>query len=248
MYIFYNIVYFRVIHDISRQIGGEHIKWQREALEAIHCGAESFLVKLMENSNYAAIHAGRVTIQAKDIQLIMHIFDVKDGYKTDSPVTGLKKGITVTEDDRRKQLELLKEGRLKGKKRSYLESESEDSDASRKKKESGDSSSSDNGKSGNKGKPKSMKDKVEKKGDTSSGDSSSSDNRKRDKKGKLKWMKDKVEKKDGDKSKGKPGHKNEDGADKSKGKDGNKSKGKGKSGANSKGKRLLQNQVLVVQE
>ena len=32
------------------------------------------------------------------------------------------------EDDRKKQLELLKEGRLKGKKRSYLESESEDSD------------------------------------------------------------------------------------------------------------------------
>ena len=69
----------------------------------------------MENSNYAAIHAGRVTIQAKDIQLVMRILDVKDGYKTDSPVTGLKKGITVTEDDRKKQLELLKEGRLKGK-------------------------------------------------------------------------------------------------------------------------------------
>ena len=83
----------------------------------------------MENSNYAAIHIGRVTIQAKDIQLIMRILDVKDGYKTDSPVTGLKKGITVTEDDRKKQLELLKEGRLKGKKRSYLESESKDSDA-----------------------------------------------------------------------------------------------------------------------
>ena len=116
-YIFYDIIYFRVIRDISHEIGGEHIKWQREALEAIHCGAESFLVKLMENSNYAAIHAGRVTIQAKDIQLVMGILDVKDGYKTDSPVTGLKKGITVTEDDRKKQLELLKEGRLKGKKR-----------------------------------------------------------------------------------------------------------------------------------
>ena len=128
-YIFYDIVYFRVIRDISHEIGGEHIKWHREAIEAIHCRAESFLVKLMENSNYAAIHAGRVTIQAKDIQLKMCILDVKDGYKTDSPVTGLKKGITVTKDDRKKQLKLLKEGRLKGKKRSYLESESEDSDA-----------------------------------------------------------------------------------------------------------------------
>ena len=88
----------------------------------------------MENSNYAAIHTGRVTVQAKDIQLVMRILDVKDGYKTDSPVTGLKKGITVMEDDRKKELKLLKEGRLKGKKRSYLESE--DSDASRKKRES----------------------------------------------------------------------------------------------------------------
>ena len=228
-YIFYDITYFRVIRDISSEIGGEHIKWHREALEAIYCGAESFLVKLMENRNYAAIHTGRVTIHAKDIQLLMCILDVKDGYKTDSPVTGLKKGITVMEDDRKKQLELLKEGRLKGKKRSYMESESEDSDTLRNKRESGDSSSSDNGKSGNKGKPKWMKDKVEKKGDTSSRDSSSSNNRKSDKKGKLKWMKDKVEKKNGDKSKGKPCHKNEDGAD--------KSKGKGKSGANSKGKK-----------
>ena len=184
----------------------------------------------MENSNYAAIHTGRVTIQAKDIQHVMRILDVKVGYKTDSPVIGLKKGITVTEDDRKKQLELLKEGRLKGKKRSYLESESEDSDASRNKRESGDSSSSDNGKSGNKGKPKSMKDKVEKKGDMLRGDSSSSDNRKSNKKGKPKWMKDKVEKKDGDKSKGKPCHKNEDGADKSKGKDRTSQKEKGKVG------------------
>ena len=134
----------------------------------------------MENSNYAAIHAGRVTIQAKDIQLVMHILDVKDRYKTDSPVTGLKKGITVMEDDRKKQLELLKEGRLKGKKRSYLESESEDSDTisqrgKKKKEESGDSSSSENGKRGKKGHPKLLKDKVEKKdGDKLSGDSSSS--------------------------------------------------------------------------
>ena len=88
---FYDIVYFRVIRDISRELGGEHLKWRTGALEAIHCGAESFLVKLMENSNYAAIHAGRVTLQAKDIQLVMHILDVKDMFKTDTPVTGLKK-------------------------------------------------------------------------------------------------------------------------------------------------------------
>ena len=88
---FYDIVYFRVIRDISRELGGEHLKWRTGALEVIHCGAESFLVKLMENSNYAAIHAGRVTLQAKDIQLVMHILDVKDMFKTDTPVTGLKK-------------------------------------------------------------------------------------------------------------------------------------------------------------
>ena len=51
------------------------------------------------------------------------------------------------------------------------------------------------GKSGKKGKPKLMKDKVEKKGDKLSGDSSSSENGKSSKKGKLKSLKDKVEKK-----------------------------------------------------
>ena len=155
---FYDIVYFRVIRDISREIGGKHIKWQREVLEAINCGAESFLVKLMENSNYAAIHAGRVTIQAKDIQLVMHILDIKDGYKTDSPVTGLKKCVTVTEDDRKKQLQLLTEGKLKGKKRTYSESEDSDTNSRRrgkmKKDESGDSSNSENEKRGDKVKPK----------------------------------------------------------------------------------------------
>ena len=84
----YEIVFFRVIRDISREIGGEHIKWRRDALEAIHCGSESFLIKLVENGNLAAIHAGRVTIQVKDIQLVMRLLDIKAAYKMDSAVTG----------------------------------------------------------------------------------------------------------------------------------------------------------------
>ena len=35
------------------------------------------------------IHAGRVTIQAKDIQLVQRLIDVKKNYKTDEPMTGV---------------------------------------------------------------------------------------------------------------------------------------------------------------
>ena len=198
---FYDIVYFRVIRDISSELGGEHLKWRIGVLEAIHCGAESFLVKLMENSNYAAIHAGRVTLQAKDIQLVMRILDVKDMFKTDTPVTGLKKTHTVTEDERKKQLKILKESTLKGRKRVYSHSESDDSEPTSTrsgKKKNADTSSSEGttqGKRGYKGKPKRKSAKKKRDEESSSSDGSSD--------GKVKPKSRREKEKRDDKSKGK---------------------------------------------
>ena len=48
-------------------------KWQVKALEALQEAAESYLVHLFEDANLCAIHAKRVTLMVKDIQLARRI-------------------------------------------------------------------------------------------------------------------------------------------------------------------------------
>jgi len=45
------------------------IRFQSKALEALQEATEAFLVSLFTDANLCAIHAKRVTIQQKDIQL-----------------------------------------------------------------------------------------------------------------------------------------------------------------------------------
>lgn len=47
--------------------------WQTSALGALHEAAEAYLVGLFEDTNLCAIHAKRVTIMPKDIQLARRI-------------------------------------------------------------------------------------------------------------------------------------------------------------------------------
>mmetsp|Transcript_21452 Transcript_21452/g.57668 ORF Transcript_21452/g.57668 Transcript_21452/m.57668 type:complete len:142 (+) Transcript_21452:47-472(+) len=48
-------------------------RWQAEALLALQEAAEEYLVHLFEDANLCAIHAKRVTIMVKDIQLARRI-------------------------------------------------------------------------------------------------------------------------------------------------------------------------------
>jgi len=48
-------------------------RWQAEALMALQESAEEYLVHLFEDANLCAIHAKRVTIMVKDIQLARRI-------------------------------------------------------------------------------------------------------------------------------------------------------------------------------
>jgi len=48
-------------------------RWQAEALMALQEAAEEYLVHLYEDANLCAIHAKRVTIFVKDIQLARRI-------------------------------------------------------------------------------------------------------------------------------------------------------------------------------
>jgi histone H3-like centromeric protein A len=66
----------RLVRSIARQftrLGQSEVRWQAEALMALQEASEAYLVHLFEDSNLCAIHAKRVTIMPKDIQLARRI-------------------------------------------------------------------------------------------------------------------------------------------------------------------------------
>ena len=52
---------------------GHQFRWASEALMALQEAAEDYLVHLFEDTNLAAIHAKRVTIMIRDVQLARRI-------------------------------------------------------------------------------------------------------------------------------------------------------------------------------
>ena len=54
------------------------LRWTKGAIEALHEGAEDYLTTLMEDANLLAIHACRITVQPRDIQLARRIRGDKD--------------------------------------------------------------------------------------------------------------------------------------------------------------------------
>ena len=67
----------RLVREITQTYnsnpGEGEKRWQVEALMALQEAAEAYLVHLFEDSNLCAIHAKRVTIFVKDIQLARRI-------------------------------------------------------------------------------------------------------------------------------------------------------------------------------
>eukprot|EP00427_Karlodinium_veneficum_P022487 CAMPEP_0169109528 /NCGR_PEP_ID=MMETSP1015-20121227/26013_1 /TAXON_ID=342587 /ORGANISM="Karlodinium micrum, Strain CCMP2283" /LENGTH=153 /DNA_ID=CAMNT_0009171231 /DNA_START=43 /DNA_END=504 /DNA_ORIENTATION=- len=64
----------RVVREIARNLlDDQDMKFQSQAILALQEAAEAFLVGLFEDTNLCAIHAKRVTIMPKDIQLAMRL-------------------------------------------------------------------------------------------------------------------------------------------------------------------------------
>ncbi|EGD78231.1 histone H3 [Salpingoeca rosetta] len=65
----------RVVREVAQDFytGNEPLRWQAMAILALQEAAEAFLVHLFEDANLCAIHAKRVTIMVKDIQLARRI-------------------------------------------------------------------------------------------------------------------------------------------------------------------------------
>lgn len=65
----------RLVREIAQDFKND-LRFQGTAITAMQEAAESFLVKLMEDTNLCAIHAHRVTIQPKDMQLARRLLNL----------------------------------------------------------------------------------------------------------------------------------------------------------------------------
>ena len=59
----------RLVREIAQDLGKMSVRFQSGAIIALQEASEAYLVGLLEDSNLCAIHAKRVTIMPKDIQL-----------------------------------------------------------------------------------------------------------------------------------------------------------------------------------
>ena len=63
----------QLVCEIAQEVGKTNMHFQGSAIICLQEAAEAFLVSLLEDANLCAIHAKRVTIMPKDIQLACHI-------------------------------------------------------------------------------------------------------------------------------------------------------------------------------
>ena len=63
----------RLVREICTQLFHNNCRFQTQALLALQEAAEAYLTGLFEDTNLCAIHAKRITIMPKDIQLARRI-------------------------------------------------------------------------------------------------------------------------------------------------------------------------------
>jgi histone H3 len=62
----------RIVREIAQDFKTD-LRFQSDAIKALQEAAEAYMVCLFEDTNLCAIHAKRITIQPKDIQLARRI-------------------------------------------------------------------------------------------------------------------------------------------------------------------------------
>ncbi|XP_050385830.1 histone H3-like centromeric protein cnp1 [Argentina anserina] len=63
------IPFIRCVREITGTLSDDVTRWTAEAMQCIHEAAEDYLVHLFEDSMLCAIHAKRVTLMKKDLEL-----------------------------------------------------------------------------------------------------------------------------------------------------------------------------------
>lgn len=62
----------RLTQEIAQEYGSD-MRFKGEAHKALQAGAEAYLVEVFQAANKVAIHGGRETVQAKDVQLVLDL-------------------------------------------------------------------------------------------------------------------------------------------------------------------------------
>ena len=62
----------RLVREIAQSFM-QQLRFQNSAIGALQEAAEAYLVGLFKDTNLCAIHANRITIMPRDIQLARHI-------------------------------------------------------------------------------------------------------------------------------------------------------------------------------
>ncbi|XP_078680139.1 uncharacterized protein LOC144915558 [Branchiostoma floridae x Branchiostoma belcheri] len=70
----------RLVREVCQDVGGLDLRWQAYAIMALQEAAEAFLVGLLEDANLCALHAKRVTLMPRDIQLARRIRGPEKGF------------------------------------------------------------------------------------------------------------------------------------------------------------------------
>ena len=70
----------RLVREIAQDFKTD-LRWQVLAVDALQEASEAFLINLFEATNLCAIHARRVTIMPKDMQLVKRIVRIMVGAK-----------------------------------------------------------------------------------------------------------------------------------------------------------------------
>lgn len=63
----------RLVKEVQNDFSRKGYRWQATALLALQEAAESHLIGLFEDSNLCCIHAKRITVMPKDMQLARRI-------------------------------------------------------------------------------------------------------------------------------------------------------------------------------
>ena len=63
----------RLVRELCHELVEMH--FTKEAIQALRSGAEAYLLEILEKSNLAYRHAGRCTLQPKDVWLVRRVLD-----------------------------------------------------------------------------------------------------------------------------------------------------------------------------
>ena len=72
------LLFQRLVRELAQDLGKMTIRFQSGAIMALQEASEAYLVGLLEDANLCAVHAKRVTIMPKDIQLARRIRGERD--------------------------------------------------------------------------------------------------------------------------------------------------------------------------